>query len=155
VAELADQLATTWLMEQCREVYEVAKVKRDCFLGNHALLTMAKLGGIIAAAPLPALLLRTYSWMVRVQANEAAANSRKAGRLRRCDARRKYDGQPCAAKPLVNGRCKYHGGMSTGPRTPEGRSRALANLRQNRISEPHDARARQDGGGKNVEMRNW
>jgi len=33
---------------------------------------------------------------------------------------------------LRNGRCKFHGGMSTGPKTSEGRARALANLRQNR-----------------------
>ena len=134
MAELADQLATTWLMEQCREVYEVAKAERDYVLANHALLTMARLGGFIAARSLPELLLRTYSWMLRVQVSETAANSRILSRLRRCGARRKRDGQPCAAKPLVNGRCKYHGGMSTGPRTPTGRARALANLRQNRIS---------------------
>ncbi len=37
---------------------------------------------------------------------------------------------PCQRKALRNGRCRNHGGMSTGPRTPEGRLRALANLRQ-------------------------
>ncbi|MCZ6858959.1 MAG: HGGxSTG domain-containing protein, partial [Alphaproteobacteria bacterium] len=30
----------------------------------------------------------------------------------------------------VNGRCRMHGGLSTGPRTLDGRHRALANLRQ-------------------------
>jgi hypothetical protein len=32
-----------------------------------------------------------------------------------------------------NGRCRMHGGLSTGPRTPEGRARALSNLRQYRL----------------------
>lgn len=44
-------------------------------------------------------------------------------------------GTPCQA-PAVwwrsNGRCKLHGGLSTGAKTPEGRARALANLKQNR-----------------------
>ena len=29
-----------------------------------------------------------------------------------------------------NGRCKNHGGLSTGPRTEEGKARALANLKK-------------------------
>ena len=40
-------------------------------------------------------------------------------------------GLPCQCKLLLRGgRCKYHGGMSTGPRTPEGRKRALEALRK-------------------------
>ena len=78
-----------------------------------------------------ATLRRAYDWILRVRANWAAADARKAARLRRCGAKRKRDGQPCIAKPLANGRCKFHGGMSTGPKTPEGRARALANLRPN------------------------
>ena len=39
-------------------------------------------------------------------------------------------GTPCKCLALDNGRCKYHGGMSTGPRTPEGKKRALMNLKQ-------------------------
>jgi hypothetical protein len=46
-------------------------------------------------------------------------------------ARRKRDSQPCIARPLANGRCRLHGGMSTGP-PPVGRARAIANLRQSR-----------------------
>ena len=49
-----------------------------------------------------------------------------------CGARTISTGKPCRAKALANGRCKYHGGMSTGPRTPEGKARALANLKQYR-----------------------
>ncbi len=38
-----------------------------------------------------------------------------------CGAYARSSGQPCKAKALSNGRCKNHGGMSTGPKTPEGR----------------------------------
>ena len=44
----------------------------------------------------------------------------------RCGARRKRDGEPCQAPALANGRCKLHGGLSTGPRTPEGWARIAA-----------------------------
>jgi len=49
-----------------------------------------------------------------------------------CGARAKYSGKPCQAKALGNGRCRFHGGLSTGPKTLEGRARALANLKQYR-----------------------
>ena len=81
-----------------------------------------------------ATLLRAYGWIIRVHANWAAADAREAARLRRCGARRKRDGSTCQAKPFANGRCKFDGGMSTGPRTPEGRARATANLCQNRVA---------------------
>jgi hypothetical protein len=79
-----------------------------------------------------AVLVRAFDWILRVKANWADRDAREAVRLRRCGARRKRDGQPCLAKPLANSRCKLHGGMSTGPKTAEGRVRALANLKQNR-----------------------
>lgn len=51
----------------------------------------------------------------------------------RCGARRTRDGQPCQA-PVEPGkrRCRFHGGRSTGAKTPEGKARALANLRRGR-----------------------
>lgn len=39
----------------------------------------------------------------------------------KCEAHARSTGHPCQAKALANGRCKNHGGMSTGPRTAEGR----------------------------------
>ena len=46
----------------------------------------------------------------------------------RCAARCR-DGHPCKRKGLGAGhRCPNHGGMSTGPRTPEGRRRSLEAL---------------------------
>lgn len=48
-----------------------------------------------------------------------------------CGARRHRDGQPCQARSEPGKRrCRFHGGRSTGPRTVDGKARALANLRQ-------------------------
>lgn len=54
----------------------------------------------------------------------------ESGRRVVCGARRHRDGQPCQAKSEPGKRrCRFHGGRSTGPRTAEGKARALANLR--------------------------
>ena len=42
----------------------------------------------------------------------------------RCGARRKRDGKPCQGPAMANGRCRFHGGLSTGARTAEGKERA-------------------------------
>lgn len=47
----------------------------------------------------------------------------------RCGAWARSAGRPCVAKALANGRCKNHGGCSTGPRTPEGWARVKAGTR--------------------------
>ena len=57
-----------------------------------------------------------------------------------CGAKTRAGGR-CKATPVwdkpnnkpKNGRCRMHGGLSTGARTPEGKLRALANLRQFRV----------------------
>jgi len=41
----------------------------------------------------------------------------------RCGAKTRK-GTPCQAPAMANGRCRLHGGKSTGPRTPEGLERA-------------------------------
>ncbi len=46
---------------------------------------------------------------------------------RLCNARTK-SGRPCRGLKLAHGRCKWHGGLSTGPRTPEGKARCTMNL---------------------------
>lgn len=49
-----------------------------------------------------------------------------------CHAKTKT-GKPCQSRPCPgNVRCKWHGGMSTGPKSTEGKAKSLANLRQNR-----------------------
>ena len=68
-------------------------------------------------------------------------NPRTPRHLRpRCGAKTRR-GKPCQA-PVVwdkekdqprNGRCRIHGGLSTGPKTPEGRKRSLAALRKGRV----------------------
>ncbi len=55
-----------------------------------------------------------------------------------CGAKAKSSGQPCKSKEIhKNGRCKFHGGLSTGPKSAEGKLAALENLRLGR--EPHRA----------------
>ena len=57
-----------------------------------------------------------------------------------CGAKTRAGGK-CKATPVwdksnnkpKNGRCRMHGGLSTGARTPEGKLRALANLRQFKV----------------------
>jgi hypothetical protein len=44
----------------------------------------------------------------------------------RCGARTRRTGCPCRAPAMRNGRCRLHGGKSTGPRTDEGRARIRA-----------------------------
>ena len=46
---------------------------------------------------------------------------------RRCEARSKRTGEQCKA-PAIRGKskCKFHGGLSTGPRSQEGRNRCAA-----------------------------
>ena len=41
----------------------------------------------------------------------------------RCGAKTRK-GTPCKAPAMPNGRCRMHGGKSTGPRTPEGLARS-------------------------------
>ena len=52
----------------------------------------------------------------------------------KCEAYARSTGQPCQAKALTNGRCKNHGGMSTGPKTQEGRQAISEATRQRMAS---------------------
>lgn len=46
----------------------------------------------------------------------------------------KRNGKACGSTMLcANGRCKFHGGASTGPRSAEGRARSLENLKLGRL----------------------
>jgi hypothetical protein len=51
----------------------------------------------------------------------------------KCGAYARSTGNPCQAKALPNGRCKNHGGMSTGPKTQEGRQ-AIAQATSQRMT---------------------
>lgn len=67
----------------------------------------------------------------------AASRAKQAARRVVCGAKRHRDGQPCQAQSEPGKqRCRFHGGRSTGPRTPDGKRRALANLKQNQSGRP-------------------
>ena len=63
----------------------------------------------------------------------------------RCGARTRK-GEPCRCKALPNGRCKFHGGLSTGPRTEAGRRQSAKNLEAARraLADPRFAELRSE-----------
>ena len=74
-----------------------------------------------------------------VSAHIAPARARELGPQQRvsCGAKRRRDGKPCQALSVPGKhRCKWHGGCSTGPKTVDGKARALDNLRQGRRRRP-------------------
>src|SRR5262245_46844753 len=74
---------------------------------------------------------RELTERVRVRLDALA----KANAAARCGARSKRTGKPCRGAAMPNGRCKLHGGKSTGPRTPEGLARSRqANWRYGDVS---------------------
>lgn len=47
---------------------------------------------------------------------------------KRCGAHARSTGEPCQMKPVLGKtRCKLHGGLSSGAKTPEGKKRSAAN----------------------------
>ena len=44
-------------------------------------------------------------------------------RKRSCNAHARSTGLPCKCKALLNGRCRLHGGLSTGPKTFDGKAK--------------------------------
>jgi hypothetical protein len=52
----------------------------------------------------------------------------------KCGAHARSTGNPCQAKAMTNGKCKNHGGMSTGPKTQEGRQAIAQSTRQRMAS---------------------
>lgn len=50
-----------------------------------------------------------------------------------CGARRRRDGLPCEALSVPGKRrCRWHGGLSTGPKTIEGKKKSFSNLLRNK-----------------------
>ena len=60
-----------------------------------------------------------------IAANQRARNTPIQGE--KCEAMTRQR-SPCRCKALANGRCKLHGGHSTGPKTREGKLASTANL---------------------------
>lgn len=47
---------------------------------------------------------------------------RKKNKMLMCGAKAKHrNHEPCKKTPMKNGRCRYHGGLSTGPKSTEGK----------------------------------
>ncbi len=77
--------------------------------------------------------LDRLTWRERQELQYATRKSQRP----QCGARCR-DGHPCRAPAIWdkvndrprNGRCRLHGGLSTGPKTLEGRLKALLNLKQ-------------------------
>jgi hypothetical protein len=96
--------------------------------------------------------LRSMLRSLRSRPRPATGPSRR----RRCDARvknlfkickngvRVSRGLFCKAWAMENGRCRVHGGLSTGPRSPEGRARVVAAMVEGRRK--WVARRRAEGG---------
>ena len=76
-------------------------------------------------------------------------------RKQHCGAYARSTGKPCMAKALSNGRCRNHGGMSTGPKTEEGR-RAIGAATKLRMASGQRTKALDgfkrwlDGGGRQI-----
>ena len=70
-----------------------------------------------------------------------------------CGAYARSTGKPCQAGALLNGRCRNHGGCSTGPKTEGGR-RAVAEATRNRMRSGQQEKALEgfyrwlEGGGR-------
>jgi hypothetical protein len=73
----------------------------------------------------------------------------------KCEAYARSTGNPCQAKAMPNGRCKNHGGMSTGPKTAEGR-KAITEATRQRMASGQRERALEgfyrwlEGGGREM-----
>lgn len=80
--------------------------------------------------PKPPAWLRAF--LARKAREEAAERERARQAIKIppnefCGARTRAGG-PCRQRAIYsNGRCKWHGGLSTGPKTPEGKARSAAN----------------------------
>jgi hypothetical protein len=71
----------------------------------------------------------------RALRTRARMQRKLANGVKLCGARTRQ-GRPCIATALRNGRCRVHGGLSTGAKTPEGRAKSLSKLKQFRTKEP-------------------
>ncbi len=78
--------------------------------------------------------------MKDIQAYRAKYKAWKAAQRPTCGARTRT-GKPCLMRPLLNGRCRFHGGLSTGAKTKAGRE-AIAQAQKKRWKRWHKEQAR-------------
>lgn len=65
------------------------------------------------------------------------SNNMSAARAIKCEAKSKQNNHKPCRQPVIKGknRCRFHGGLSTGPRTTEGKQRAAtANYKHGRYT---------------------
>lgn len=60
---------------------------------------------------------------IKIERNTPRGISLAGSVAAKCGASLGSDGAACGKTAMVNGRCRLHGGKSTGPKTPEGRAR--------------------------------
>jgi hypothetical protein len=84
--------------------------------------------------------------MLSIEQRLLALEARQRRRGLRCGARTQK-GTPCRMKPVSErkGRCRLHGGLSTGPKTAEGRAR-IAEAQRRRWAKWRAHRGEGDGG---------
>lgn len=85
--------------------------------------------------------LRNYlnqSDLARFERSELDLDTWLQNEFKQCNAKTR-DGKQCQGR-AINGtnKCKNHGGKSTGPKTKEGKAKALANLKQYRNKKSTD-----------------
>ena len=71
----------------------------------------------------------------RALRTRARMQRKLANGVKLCGAKTRM-GRPCIATGLANGRCKNHGGLSTGAKTPEGKAKSLSKLKQFQNKKP-------------------
>src|SRR5690242_2858143 len=73
----------------------------------------------------------------------------------RCGAKNRQ-GKPCLCRPASsnNGRCRFHGGLSTGPKTPETKARSVAAMQEGRRRWVEAGRPRRQARSE-VQAYNW
>ena len=77
--------------------------------------------------------------MTSDQSKDPMASARSSS----CCGARTRQGRTCGQVAMTNGRCRFHGGLSTGPRTAEGmeRLRAAVTTHGNRTASAREFRA--------------
>ena len=71
----------------------------------------------------------------RALRTRARMQRKLANGVKLCGAKTRM-GRPCIATALPNGRCRIHGGLSTGAKTPEGKAKSLSKLKQFQDKKP-------------------
>ena len=80
--------------------------------------------------------LRASGVNLSTQYGQWALNLARTSKVHLCMARKDFDFVCIQPGDGAGHRCALHGGASRGPRTPEGKARSAANLRQNRMRGP-------------------